>query len=38
MNGKQHGEGVYTTSKGDVRRGEWNNGKRLKWFDKDSTN
>jgi len=29
---KQHGEGIYLTSKGEVKRGEWKEGKRVKWI------
>ena len=31
-NGKQHGRGSYTTAKGEVREGEWEEGRRLRWF------
>lgn len=31
--GKQHGEGVYKTEKGEARKGMWNAGKRIKWLD-----
>ena len=35
-NGKQHGEGKYTTQSGKVSRvGQWNEGKREKWLDKE---
>ena len=34
FNGKQHGEGVFTTSKGETRRGVWVRGVRSKWLDK----
>ena len=32
FNGKQHGEGIYLTSKGEKKRGEWNEGKRVRWI------
>ena len=32
MNGKQHGEGVYTTSNGRTKRGMWVDGKRTQWL------
>ena len=32
MNGKQHGEGVYTTSNGRTKRGKWVDGKRTQWI------
>ena len=31
--GKQHGQGKYTNSKGVEREGIWENGKRTKWLD-----
>ena len=31
-NGKQHGEGLYTTSNGKSRKGEWADGKRIRWI------
>lgn len=31
--GKQHGEGIYTTANGEARKGMWNAGKRIKWLD-----
>ncbi len=30
--GKQHGEGNYYTAKGKMRRGQWENGKRVAWL------
>ena len=32
MNGKQHGEGIYTTQNGRTKRGQWVDGKRTKWL------
>jgi len=32
MNGKQHGEGIYTTSNGKTKRGQWQDGKRTAWL------
>jgi hypothetical protein len=32
FNGKQHGEGTYLTSKGETKRGEWKEGKRVRWI------
>jgi hypothetical protein len=32
-NGKQHGEGIYHSSKGEVRKGQWADGKRLQWLE-----
>jgi hypothetical protein len=29
--GAQNGNGIYTNSKGDSRKGEWNDGKRIKY-------
>ncbi len=39
FNGKQHGEGQFTNSKGKSKRGEWNDGNRVKWLNnnKDTT-
>jgi hypothetical protein len=34
-NGKQHGKGTYITPSGDRREGEWSEGKRIRWLDKD---
>jgi hypothetical protein len=31
-NGKQHGIGVYHSSRGDVKKGKWSDGKRLDWI------
>ena len=31
--GKQHGIGTYTTSKGEEKKGEWKDGKRIRWLD-----
>jgi len=33
LDSKQHGIGVFTTKDGRSRRGEWNNGARLRWLD-----
>jgi hypothetical protein len=33
--GKQHGRGVYTTSKGETKYGEWREGKRVNWISKE---
>lgn len=32
MNGKQEGVGIYFNAKGEVRYGQWQNGKRVKWI------
>lgn len=32
-NGKQHGEGTYTSSSGKIKLGIWDEGKRIKWLD-----
>jgi hypothetical protein len=32
FNGKQHGTGTYHTSKGEVKQGEWKEGKRVRWI------
>lgn len=32
LNGKQHGTGLYHTAKGEAKKGEWAEGKRLKWI------
>lgn len=29
MNGKMHGEGVYTSEKGKVKKGTWHEGKKV---------
>lgn len=34
--GKQHGEGRFTNSKGRTKVGLWENGIRIKWIDKTS--
>jgi len=31
LNGKQHGEGTYYSSKNEVKKGVWADGKRLNW-------
>jgi len=31
-NGKQHGEGTYTSATGKTKRGEWSEGKRINWL------
>ena len=31
-NGKQHGVGVYTSSSGKSKKGEWSEGIRLAWI------
>ena len=31
--GKQHGEGLYTNSRGVERKGVWEYGTRIKWLD-----
>jgi hypothetical protein len=33
FNGKQHGKGKYTNSKGETREAEWMEGKKIKWID-----
>lgn len=30
--GKQHGEGTYTTANGKSKKGNWADGKRLNWI------
>ena len=35
LDGKQHGVGVYVTSSGQERYGEWKEGKRIKYFNED---
>ena len=30
--GKQHGQGIYTNGSGIAKRGEWTDGKRVKWL------
>ena len=30
---KQHGDAVFTSAKGKVRRGRWESGERLHWYD-----
>ena len=32
VNGVQHGEGVFISTKGRERKGEWKDGKLLKWI------
>lgn len=32
-NGKQHGLGTYYSSKNEVKRGQWSEGKRIQWLD-----
>jgi hypothetical protein len=32
VDGKQHGIGLYTTDKGEVKKGEWKEGKRVRWI------
>ena len=34
-NGKQHGEGVYITAQGQRKKGEWKEGKRVRWITND---
>ena len=31
--GKQHGVGIYHLANREVKVGEWNEGKRIKWYD-----
>ena len=33
-NGQQHGEALFTNSKGKNRKGRWENGKRVEWIGK----
>jgi hypothetical protein len=33
MNGKRHGIGVLKVKDGGCKKGEWNNGVRVKWID-----
>ena len=33
LNGKQHGVGVYTSASGKSKKGEWSEGKRIKWLE-----
>jgi hypothetical protein len=35
MNGKQEGVGIYYNAKKEVRYGQWQNGKRVKWIQED---
>ena len=37
MNGKQHGVGIYHTTKGDAKKGEWKDGKRVRWVSGNET-
>lgn len=30
--GKQHGEGTFISQDGETKRGEWKDGKRIKWI------
>lgn len=32
-NGKQHGAGIYHSSRGEIKKGEWADGKRVRWID-----
>ena len=32
VNGKQDGEGEYTTTNGKTKRGKWEDGKRISWI------
>ena len=32
-NGKQHGVGIIHSSHGEVKKGEWADGKRVRWID-----
>jgi hypothetical protein len=36
MNGKQHGKGMYVTSQGVEKYGEWKEGKRYRWIGRDN--
>ena len=36
LNGKQHGKGLYTNSKGEKKEAIWKEGKKDKWVDSDS--
>lgn len=38
MNGVQHGEGVFILPNGKERKGEWENGQRIKWIDEPYLN
>lgn len=31
--GKQHGKGVYVNQKGEEKKGEWVEGKRVRWLE-----
>ena len=35
LDGKQHGRAIYTNSKGQVKTGEWDHGKRKRWINDD---
>ena len=35
-NGKQHGFGEYTNINGIMRRGEFENGKKIRWLDEQA--
>ena len=35
-NGKQHGFGTYHSSKGEIKHGEWAEGKRLRWMEESA--
>ena len=36
-NGKQHGAGIYHSSRGEIKKGEWADGKRVRWIDIEET-
>ena len=38
MNGKQEGVGVYTNNQGQIKYGQWTNGKRMAWISQDEYN
>ena len=33
LNNKQHGEAVFTSAKQQVKRGRWEKGKRVEWYE-----
>lgn len=35
LDGKQHGFGKYYSSSGEIKYGEWKDGKRVKWITED---
>ena len=37
MNNEQHGIGTYISKSGKIKKGQWQNGKKIRWID-DSIN